>query len=126
QSPRMSAFFLALVQPFSFRSTAIASMIRAKRPDKRYGSPRVGAMRLCPTLYLLDQRNVARILISGMEPTVLVVIGHALIGQRFHLLERTVALRLLQLEHANELVAAGIVHFVKLVAGAEFGADRVP
>ena len=40
--------------------------------------------------------------------------------------ERAVALRLLQLEHADQLVAAGIIHLVKLVAGAELGADGVP
>src|SRR5262249_7424834 len=77
-------------------------------------------------LVLPHQADIAAVAIGGMAPAVLVIIGHALIGERFHLLERTVALRLLQLKHANELVAAGIVHLVKLVASAEFGADRVP
>src|SRR5215469_7911017 len=77
-------------------------------------------------LYLPHQTDIAAVAIGGMAPAVLVVIGHALIGERFHLLERAGALRLLQLEHADELMAAGIIHLVELVARAEFGADRVP
>src|SRR6202007_1199601 len=75
---------------------------------------------------LPHQTDIAAVAIGRMAPAILVVIGHALIGQRFHGFKRAGALRLLQLEHADELVAAGIVHLVQLVAGAEFGPDRIP
>ena len=61
-----------------------------------------------------------------MLPAILVVIGHARFRERFHLLELAGELRLLQRKDAHQLVAAGIVHLVELVAGAEFGADGVP
>src|ERR1700691_3715549 len=60
----------------------------------------------------VDQGNILAVPIGRMFPAILVVVGHALRGERFHLLERAVALRLLQLEHADQFVAAGIIHFV--------------
>src|SRR5579863_4312606 len=77
-------------------------------------------------LSLADDRHILAVAIRRMLPAVLVVIGHASLDQRFHLLEPSGELRLLQLEHPDELVAAGIVHLVELVAGAELGADGVP
>src|SRR3984885_9542852 len=76
--------------------------------------------------HLADQRNIAAVPVGWVLPAILVVIGHALIGERFHLLELAGELRLLQRENAHQFVAAGIVHLVELMAGAEFGADGVP
>ena len=61
-----------------------------------------------------------------MAPAVLVVVRHAALGERHHLLERAGALRQLQREDAHQIGAAGIVHLVELVARAELGANRVP
>src|SRR5580704_16502886 len=84
------------------------------------GRPRV------PSSDLTDQRNIRAVLVGRMLPAILVVVGHARFRQRFHLLELPGELRLLQREDAHQLVAAGIVHLIELVAGAEFGADGVP
>src|SRR3984885_5020987 len=76
--------------------------------------------------HLANQRNIAAVLIGRVLPAILVVIGHALLRQRFHLLELAGELRLLQREDAHQLVAARIVHLVELVAGAELGGDPGP
>src|ERR1700675_5193335 len=78
------------------------------------------------TLDLVPHRYVFPIVISGVFPTVFVVIGHALVHQVLHLFQRAGGLRLLQPEQTNEFMAAGVVYFIKLVARAEFGPDRVP
>src|SRR6516225_4452388 len=76
--------------------------------------------------HLADKTDIAAVAIGGMQPAVLVIIGHALLGERLHLLERAGTLRLLQLKDADQFVAAGIIHLIELVTRAEFAADRVP
>src|SRR5437879_6228168 len=78
------------------------------------------------TSRLAENRNVRAVAIAGMAPAVLVVIGHALLGERLHLLERAGSLRLLERKDAHQLVAPRIVHLVELVPRSELGADRVP
>src|SRR5262245_14269903 len=74
----------------------------------------------------IEHRYVRIVVIGGVAPAVLVVIGHAALGEGLHLLERAGSLRLLQSKQADQLVAAGIVHLVELVAGAELAADCIP
>src|SRR5262249_37522088 len=71
-------------------------------------------------------RDVIRVDPSGIAPTVLVVVGKALLGERAHALARTAGARVPQRLDADILVVTGVVHLVELVAAAELGADGVP
>src|SRR5580692_797857 len=102
------------------RSPGNISACSAWTADPAPGGPAVGLQAL------VDDRNILAVPIGRIYPAVLVVIGHALVDQPFHFFEPSGELRLLQLEDPNELVAAGIVHLVELVTGAELGADGVP
>ena len=63
--------------------------------------------RLCLGIPRLSKnRDVRAVAIHGMTPTVLVIIGHALLRERFHLFERTGRVRLLQRKNAHQLVAS--------------------
>src|SRR5215467_2421030 len=73
-----------------------------------------------------QHRDVGAIVVGGVTPTALVVVRHAAFGEGLHLFERAGSLRLLQSKQADQLVAASVVHFVELVAGAEFATDRIP
>ena len=56
----------------------------------------------------------------------LVVVGHALLGECLERSGRAVALGELQREEPDQLVVPGVVQLVELVAGTELGADRIP
>src|SRR3954466_7184468 len=65
--------------------------------------------------------------IVGVEPglvgpTVLVVVGHALIGECDHLVEGAGATGIEHALDADVFVVAGVVHLIELVPAAEFGA----
>ena len=70
--------------------------------------------------------DIVRIKPGVVDPAVLVVVGHALLGERRHLVEMPVARALPQRLDADVLVVAGVVALVELVASAELGADRIP
>jgi hypothetical protein len=75
--------------------------------------------------------GVAVGLIFGVEPrvaglAVLVIFRHALVDERRHLVQGPVAAGVGQGLDADILVVPGIIAFVKLVAAAEFSADRIP
>src|SRR6185436_10114631 len=67
-----------------------------------------------PALRLAEHGNVRAVAVGGMLPAVLVVIGHAPLRERLHVLEGAGGLRVLQREYAHQLVAAGVVHLVEL------------
>src|SRR3954447_19619422 len=98
--------------------------------SRLYGTATVQASALCgdgvPGSVFAQHGNVRAVAVGGMLPAVLVVIGHAPLRERLHLLEGAGGLRVLQREDAHQLVAAGIVHLIELVARAELGADRIP
>src|SRR5262249_11294426 len=71
-------------------------------------------------------RLLARIEPSRIGPAVLVVVGHAVLGQPDHAVERTRGARVPHRLDADVLVVAGVVALVELVPGTELGADRVP
>src|SRR3954465_16056428 len=79
-----------------------------------------------PALGLAEYGNVRAVAVGGMNPAVLVVIGHAPLRERLHLLEGAGGLRVLQREYTHQLVAAGVVHLVEFVTRAEFGTHRIP
>src|ERR1700722_16853048 len=91
--------------------------VRAGRPRSLLRRPR-GARP--------EVRYVVRIDPGGVGPAVLVVVRHAGIGERDHLVEGAGAARVPHRLDADVLVVAGVVHLVELVAAAELGADRVP
>src|SRR5262245_39580829 len=92
-------------------------------PDAEPDEPECDLARL---FQLPDNGHVGAIPITRMPPAILVIVGHALLGERLHLLEGAGGVRLLQRENAYELVAACIVHLVQLVSRAEFRSNRVP
>src|SRR5262245_2889246 len=71
-------------------------------------------------------RHVLGVEPGRVAPTLLVVVGHALLGQRHHPVERARAARVPHALDADVLVVAGVVDLVELVAAAELGPDRVP
>src|SRR5947207_4813813 len=73
-----------------------------------------------------EDRNVVAAVVGGVLPAVLVVVGHAALGQRLHLLEPARSLCLVPRKEANQLMAAGVIHLVELVPRPELAADRVP
>src|SRR5215472_14197798 len=72
------------------------------------------------------RRLFARIEPGRIGPAVLVVVGHAVLGQPDHAVERARGARVPHRLDADVLVVAGVVALVELVAGTELGADRVP
>src|SRR5262249_5437226 len=72
------------------------------------------------------RRRLARIEPGWVGPAVLVVVGHAVLGQPDHAIERARGARIPHRLDADVLVVAGVVALVELVAGAELGADRGP
>ena len=70
-----------------------------------------------------------RLLVPGpasVFPTFETVIRHAMLGEGDALGEDAALLRAGEDVQADLFVVAGIIDFVKFVAGAEFGADGVP
>src|SRR5438477_5060131 len=98
----------------------------AERSDDRdqMTSSRISALLRRPRL--LRQTgigHIVRIEPSRIGPAVFVVFGHALVGERRHLLERAGRARIPQRLDADILVVAGVIALVKLMTSAEFGAD---
>src|SRR6476620_4238999 len=71
-------------------------------------------------------RRFARVQPGRTDPPVLVVVGHALLGEPDHLVERAGSACVPHALDADILVVARVVDLVELVPAAELGADRVP
>src|SRR5580658_11246334 len=73
-----------------------------------------------------DLRLLARVEPGRIGPAVLVVVGHAVLGEADHAVEGARRARVPHRLDADVLVVAGVVALVELVARAELGTDRVP
>src|SRR5262249_18461462 len=84
-----------------FRMSALAARTRSRPAESERcclaASSQYSPPPVCPVLLLFHQRNIRR-MVGRMAPAVLVVVGHALLGERLHLAQRAGALRLLQRE----------------------------